>query len=461
MATVVRPVGYTGGLQQLVWTGGASTVTASLWGAGGGGGGDEGTDDPGGNGGGGGWSRCTFAVNPGDIITVAVGRGGYGGTRTPGTAVGSGGPSLVYNAFNTRSRSDVVPVSNSAWSPFMNAHAVWDPGGPGVSPIFRSYTVNFPVTGYYVFQYSADNSMSVDFDGVNIISYSGFTANPPPFVSRLVTAGNHTINITASNSGGPAGVALTADISFSGANGGRGVGGSSGGGSGGGGGGATVVLKNNEILAVAGGGAGGGGGGGNRGSFSPSAPGPWGWPGEIAPLAQDGQPAGSVGGGGGGGGGGWPSGNGGRRGGATPSNPNDVADRDGTAGSYGQTLGPNGAANPSGLTPGGTDNPYYSGSSVGGLGGSRGQASSSGQSGKNGYAVFELDISSDFYVRDQNLWKKVNDVYVHSNNAWQQVKNAYIRNNNQWQLIFSTDPPTFAFQSGGFGTVSRTPYVAG
>ena len=48
-----------------------------------------------------------------------------------------------------------------------------------------------------------------------------------------------------------------------------------------------------------------------------------------------------------------------------------------------------------------------------------------------------------------------------ANNAWRQVKNAYIRNNNQWQLIFSTDPPTFGAQSGGFGTVSRTPYVAG
>ena len=50
MARVVRPVGYTGGLQQLVWPASASTVTAYLWGAGGGGGGDEGSDDPGGNG---------------------------------------------------------------------------------------------------------------------------------------------------------------------------------------------------------------------------------------------------------------------------------------------------------------------------------------------------------------------------------------------------------------------------
>lgn len=463
MARVVRPVGYTGGLQQLVWPSSASTVTAYLWGAGGGGGGDEGSDDPGGNGGGGGWAQCSFSVNPGDVITVAVGRGGSGGTRTPGTTVGTGGLSLASGVFNTRSQGDVVPVSDPRWSPFMNAHAVWDPGGPGVTPIFRTYTVNFPVTGYYVFQYSADNSMTVQLDGVTIISYGGFSANPPPFVTRLVTAGNHTLNITATNAGDVAGVALTADISFSGANGGRGSAGSNGGGSGGGGGGATVLLRNTEIIAVAGGGAGGGGAGGNGntpGTSGPDSPGPWGWPGDITPLAQDGQPA-ILGGGGGGAGGGLSSGNGGRRGGASPSDPNGGADRNATAGSYGETLGPNGAANPSGRTPGGTSNAYYTGVSVGGLGGSRpGQPSSSGQNGTNGYAVFELDIPSDFYVRDQNVWSRVNDVYVRSDNVWREVKNAYVRNNNQWQLVFSTDPPTFAPQSGGFFTITRTPYVA-
>ena len=101
MARVVRPVGYTGGLQQLVWPSGASTVTAYLWGAGGGGGGDEGSDDPGGNGGGGGWAQCSFSVNPGDVITVAVGRGGSGGK--PGTTVGTGGPSAAYHVFDTTS----------------------------------------------------------------------------------------------------------------------------------------------------------------------------------------------------------------------------------------------------------------------------------------------------------------------------------------------------------------------
>lgn len=465
MATVIRPVGYTGGLQQLVWPASASTVTAYLWGAGGGGGGatvsNTGTLRAGGNGGGGGWAQCTFSVNPGDVITIAVGRGGSGGK--PGTTVGTGGPSAAYHVFDTDSQSDVVRVTDPRWSPLMNAHAVWDPGGPSVTPIFRSYTVNFPVTGYYVFQFSADNSMTVQLDGVTIISYGGFTANPPPFITRLVTAGNHTLNITASNAGDVAGVALLADISFSGAGGGSGASGSNGGGSGGGGGGATVLARNSEILAVAGGGAGGGGAGVNGdtpGTSGPDSPGPWGWPDDITPLAQDGQNA-ILGGGGGGGGGGLSSGNGGRRGGASPSDPNGSADRNGTAGSYGETLGPNGSANPSGRTPGGSSNSYYTGTSVGGLGGSRsGQPSSNGQNGVNGYAVFELDISSDFFVLNQNIWSRVNDVYVRSDNTWRQVRNAYVRNNNQWQLVFSSDPPTFAPASSGFLTISRTPYVA-
>lgn len=459
MAALLRPVGYTGSLQQLTWTGAQSTVQAYLWGGGGGGGGDEGTDDPGGNGGGGAFAQNNFVVNPGDVITVAVGQGGSGGTRTPGTVVGAGGRSLAYSVFDTRSQSNVVPVTNAAWSTFMNAHAVWDAGGPGTTPIFRSYNVNFPVTGYYVFQYSVDNTMSVDFDGTNIISYSGFTSSPPPLVTRLVTAGNHTINITASNSGGPAGVALTVNISFSGGNGGDGSGGSNGGGSGGGGGGATVVLLNNTVIAVAGGGAGGGGAGGNGntpGTSGPDAPGPWGYPTSFVTLAQNGQGS-SIGGGGGGGGGGQNAGNGGRRGGASPSNPSGAADRNATAGSFGESLGTD-TANPSGRFAGARTNEYYTKSSIGGYGGTKGTwLQPNGQNGINGAAAFVLDINSEMYIFDENLWKPITNIYVRHNDRWQEPKAVYIKNAGLWKQVFSTDPPVFTSVSGGFGQISRDP----
>lgn len=456
MATVVRPVGYVGSLQSLTWTAGVSTIQAYLWGGGGGGGGDEGSDDPGGNGGGGSFATYNFTVNPGDVIIVAVGQGGLGGTRTPGSIVGTGGRSLAYSVFDSRDQPGVVPVSDSRWNYFMNAHAVWDPGGSGVTPVFRSYTVNFPVSGFYVFQYSADNSMTVQLDGTTIINYGGFSADPVPFVSRYVTAGNHTVNITATNAGDVAGFALTIDISFSGANGGDGAGGSNGGGSGGGGGGATVLMLNNSVLAVAGGGAGGAGAGGNGatpGTSGPNAPGPWLWPaGGDTTLAQDGQGS-SVGGGGGGGGGGQSGGNGGRRGGASPSDPSGATDRDGTAGSYGQSTG-SGYALPSARTPGGTNNQYYAGSSVGGYGGTR-WPQPNGQPGLNGSAVFVMDIAQGFYVRDENLWKLVNEVYVKDSGSWRQVQNAYIKNAGSWQSLYTRDPPTFSSVSGGFGQISR------
>jgi hypothetical protein len=275
-----------------------------------------------------------------------------------------------------------------------------------------------------------------------------------PFVTQFVTAGNHTINVTATNAGDVAGVALTVNTSFSGANGGGGVSGSSGGGSGGGGGGATVLMRNNVILAVAGGGAGGGGAGGNRAAFSPNAPGPWGYPTvSNTTLAQDGQSAGSVGGGGGGGGGGQSAGNGGRRGGATPSDPSGVADRDGTAGSFGESIG-DGTDLPFQRAPGGRTNEYYSGSSRGGFGGTQ-WSSSNGQSGSNGAAAFVLDLSSDVYVRDQNIWQQVKTIYIRNNNQWREPRNIYVNNNGSWQQVFTSDPPTFSAVSGGFATISR------
>lgn len=458
MSTVIRPVGYVGTLQRLIWNFPSATAQAYLWGGGGGGGGDDGTNDPGGNGSGGAFARIDFTINSGDTLDIAVGQGGQGGLRPPqGTSTqGLGGTSLRYPVFNTRNQPDVVPVTNSAWNYFMNAHAVWDPGGSGVTPIFRTYTVSFPVTGYYVFQYSVDNTMSVDFDGVNIISYSGFTADPVPFVTRLVTAGNHTVNITASNSSGPAGVALTIDASYSGADGGLGSGSrttDSGGGGGGGGGGATVLLINNQVRAVAGGGGGGGGGGASPGT-APNAPGPWGWPTTASnvTLAQEGQSA-NQGGGGGGGGGGQSAGNGGRRGGATPSDPGGSGDITGTGGSYGESATGGETGIPVGRTPGGSTQSFYAGSSRGGAGGSV-WPHSTGEPGQPGYAVFVFDISG-LYVRDAGLWSAVRNQYIRHQDAWQQINNIYIRQNDEWQQVYGTSSPVFTSVSGNWGRLDR------
>ena len=72
---VVRPVGYTGATEEIIWNDGDDVlVTAYLWGGGGGRGGLD--SAPGGTGSGGGFSLVNFTINEGDSIKVAVGGGG-------------------------------------------------------------------------------------------------------------------------------------------------------------------------------------------------------------------------------------------------------------------------------------------------------------------------------------------------------------------------------------------------
>ena len=69
---VVRPAGYTGFLQRIIWNQGDNVpVTAYLWGGGGGAGGND--RGRGGNGGGAGFTQIQFTINDGDTLEVAVG----------------------------------------------------------------------------------------------------------------------------------------------------------------------------------------------------------------------------------------------------------------------------------------------------------------------------------------------------------------------------------------------------
>ena len=84
---VVRPAGYTGSLQRIVWSLGNNVpVTAYLWGGGGGGGGND--SNRGGDGGGGGFTQIQFTINEGDTLEVAVGGGGGTGQSGRGDAAG-------------------------------------------------------------------------------------------------------------------------------------------------------------------------------------------------------------------------------------------------------------------------------------------------------------------------------------------------------------------------------------
>jgi hypothetical protein len=434
---VVRPAGYTGSLQRIVWAQGNNVpVTAYLWGGGGGGGGND--SGPGGNGGGAGFSQISFIANVGDTIEVAVGGSGGGGQSGSNGAGGTAGASYTTeNLFNTIDNIASPPVFkqfNSAYCTFLNTYGVWI--NPSSATIFdRTYTVNFPVTGNYQFTACADNSARFFVDGTEFFYADNFTS--PYTVGYEVTAGNHSIRILGTNTGGPGAVALTIGQgdSYSGGRGGNsGASGSSG--AGGGGGGATVVILNGVPIGAAAGGAGGGGGGNSGVRNGESAPGTGGQAAIGQNAGQNGTNKAGDGGGGGGGGGGW----GGGQGGLLPG-----GDQGGYAGSFGLSSSP--FENPSGRNPGGRSNQYWRNTGVGGTSG--------GGGGTTGYAVFEFEVPGTF-VHSGGSFQPVVQTYIKVNDAWTPVQSTYVKENGVWVPVNGSYAPGFVDVPDRFGINPRS-----
>lgn len=435
---VVRPVGYTGYLQRIVWTQGTNIpVTAHLWGGGGGAGGAD--SNPGGNGGGGGFTTVNFTINAGDVLEVAVGGGGGGGQSYAGNAAGgnAGASYLSDNIFNTIDNTASPPVFkqfNSAYCTFLNTYGVWV--NPSSAATFdRSYTVNFPVSGNYQFTACSDNSAKFFIDGVQVFYTDNYTS--PFTIGYPVEAGTRTLRIVGTNTGGPGAVALTIGqgLSYSGGRGGN-SGGSGSSGAGGGGGGATVVVLNGTPIAAAGGGAGGAGGGNSGVAAGEDAPGQRGQGGAGEYAGQNGTNKSGDGGGGGGGGGGWLGGNGG----TTPG-----GDQGGYAGAFGLSSGV--WQNPNARTPGGVTDVYYrTGVGVGGA--------KNGGSGNSGYAVFEFEVPGTF-VHTEGEFQPVIQTYVKSNNTWRPVEVTWVKKDGVWEPVNGSFAPAFQNVEGRFGVNPR------
>ena len=456
-----RTIGYSGSALELTLyplTDNAQVV-AYLWGGGGGGGGGDG-GRPGGNGTGGGFSIATLQGSTGDQLRLFIGGGGGGGTGSSGSAPGgtAGASYIGREVFNTRDLVGqfglVARTLSYAWSSFMNANAVWLPYDAGTVDV--TTTIAVPTTGNYEIQGQCDNYASFYIDGNVVLTTPGFQGAPNSTVIALA-AGNHTLRILGTNTGGPAGVALTIGNgdSFSGAAGGRaGPGGSSGGG--GGGGGSTVLLLNGSMAGVAGGG-GGGPGAGIQGGTASNAPGGTGQT-SSGYNGQDGQAHPGDGGGGGGGGGGWNGvgigGGGGGNGGACGG-----GDTAGSPGANGLSYGNLGAGqNPNGRLPGGTgDFNYKSNTAMGGFGGYQGAQNANGQAGNNGYAVIYLTVPGVFVHDATGGWVATEEIYAKVNDVWQKVNAIYIRRNGDWIEAAGDGTTNFLPISGFFGVVSR-PY---
>jgi hypothetical protein len=150
--------------------------------------------DTGGGGGGGGASAVVINNSP---VCVGAGGGGAGGLGDDSAGGTPGNPGGVYPGVAT----DIYPVTLSyAWCQFMNDYAVWGPFSPFTT------TINFPTTGVYTFAFAVDNFGNVQVDGVQVVASSNFDS--VTYGNVTINSGNRTVRVFATNTGGPAGVAV-------------------------------------------------------------------------------------------------------------------------------------------------------------------------------------------------------------------------------------------------------------
>ena len=439
MSSVIRAIGFSNSLQQLVWPTTTSEITAYVWGGGGGGGGND-SRSLGGYGGGGGFARKTFTINSSDILQVAVAGAGGTGQSSQGGAPGGGAGSsytatTVWTSLELLSNPINQRVTDGAYVGFLNQYGVWN-YTPSATYFDQTVTVNFASTGYYNFTGSCDNYATIYIDGSAVLDIPGFRNTYS--ASVYVTAGNRSLRLYGVNTGGPGslGLIISGGNSFGGGTGSA-AGGVPSSGGGGGGGGASVILLNGTPIVIAGGGAGGGGagndgGGGGRGN----APGPSGQTSIGIYAGQNGEPKGGDGGGAGGGGGGYAGGNGG---------PVFGGDQTGYAGYYGSSLG-DVTADPSGQTPGGTNQPYFNANSYGGA--------NTGNGG-SGYVVLDMRVGGGS-VKYNDAWAGVQKTYIKNAGVWQPVQATYVNNGGTWSPINGSFAPVFTTVSGSWGTDPRS-----
>lgn len=244
MTTLIRPLAMTGFRQTLTLptAGYSQTVQAYLWGAGGGAGGSDGPR-LGGSGTGGAYVSAEFTVNPGDVVELTVGSAGWSGRAS------SVANEFSNSIFSTRTavpigRTTALPDASttyvSRWSQFLNQNGVWNTGtaldGTTTSladtlNFDQSYSVNFPFTIDYLFNFAAYYEAKVYLDGEllfesGVDSWRTQESGGVPFIAN-VTAGVRTLRIVANANAGASyglwGVGLTIANTTSAGSGGLGL----------------------------------------------------------------------------------------------------------------------------------------------------------------------------------------------------------------------------------------------
>lgn len=195
--------------------------------------GQNGADHDGDGGGGGGGGGGILSGAGGSPVSGDVGgnagyqgfTGGEGATQktelnqiNPGW---SGG--VVFDSVDLASgataAADHYRATNNAYNAFLNSHGVWaafgNPARPlnartAVNPYDRTWVVNFPVSGNYLFQAAWDNAGSISVDGVSMISrFTGDDSGTFQTVTeatKYIEAGFRNVRMYADNYGGPASI---------------------------------------------------------------------------------------------------------------------------------------------------------------------------------------------------------------------------------------------------------------
>ena len=128
---------------------------------------------------------------------------GISALRTAGLVSGVGGS---YTPVGGGSAAQIYKVQDpNDWCSFLNQYGVWGDLSQSAS-YAASFVVNFPTAGTYTFTSSCDDSATVSLDSSAILTVSGFSTTYS--TTHVMTAGNHTVSWSATNTGGPAGFAL-------------------------------------------------------------------------------------------------------------------------------------------------------------------------------------------------------------------------------------------------------------
>ena len=135
-----------------------------------------------------------------------------GGTYIVGTSPTSG-EAIIENIFTTSTVTvpgTIKPSTVSTWSDFLNTNAIWPSGNPTTALLTKS--VVFPYTGYYNFEASVDDSLTIKLNNATpettVLVLPGNSSTATASSNQYIQAGTYTVTLDAKSNNTTKGVAL-------------------------------------------------------------------------------------------------------------------------------------------------------------------------------------------------------------------------------------------------------------